>query len=71
MAKQYKIEVVAEGALGTLLVGSSKLPVKKMEEAMNRYGAAGWKVNFIVIEKKRFLLFWQREAALITFEADC
>ena len=64
----YKVEVVSEGAIGTVLLGASKLPVKKMEQVMNQYGYQGWTVSFMLIEKKRFLLFWQREAAVITFE---
>ena len=68
--KQYKIEVVKEGILGTLFLGSSKLPIKKMEEVMNKYGKDGWDVSFQVIEKARMWLFWQREAVIITFVKD-
>jgi len=32
--KQFKIEVVKQGALGTLFLGASKLPVRKMEVHM-------------------------------------
>ena len=39
--KQYKVEVIKEGVLGTLFLGSSKLPVKKIEEVMNKYGKDG------------------------------
>ena len=67
MKKQFRVEVVTEGAIGTMLLGASKLPVTKMEEVMNRYGREGWDVAFMLIEKKRFLLFWAREAAVITF----
>ena len=67
MQKEFKIEVVTEGAIGTLLLGASKLPVQRMEEVMNRHGAEGWDIAFMLIESKRFLLFWQREAAIITF----
>ena len=63
---EYKIEVVAEGALGTLFLGASKLPVRKIEEVLNRYGADGWEMKFMVIEQHRYLLFWTREAAVIT-----
>jgi hypothetical protein len=66
MARQYKIEVVTEGALGTLFVGSSKLPVKKMEKLLNDHGRDGWEMEFMVIEKKRMALLWEREAAVIT-----
>lgn len=68
--KQYKVEVVKEGVLGTLFFGSSKLPIKKMEEVMNIYGKDGWEVSFQVIEKARMFLFWQREAIIITFVKD-
>ncbi len=50
-----------------MLLGSSKLPVKKMEKVMNQYGYQGWDVSFMLIEKKGFLLFWERETAIITF----
>ena len=28
MKKEYKVEIIKEGALGTILLGSSKLPLK-------------------------------------------
>lgn len=68
--KEFKVEVVKEGALGTLFFGSSILPVKKMERVMNQYGSQGWDVCFQVIEKRRLLLFWARESAIITFSRD-
>ncbi len=67
MVREYKVEVVVEGVIGSLLFGASKLPVEKMEEQMNELGQQGWEVTFIVIEKKRLLLFWEREAAVITY----
>ena len=68
--KQYKVEVIKEGVLGTLFLGSSKLPVKKIEEVMNQYGKDGWDVSFQVIEKSRMWLFWEREALIVTFVKD-
>jgi len=56
--------------LGTLFLGSSKLPIKKIEEVMNEYGKDGWDVSFQVIEKSRMWLFWEREALIITFVKD-
>ena len=53
--------------MGTIFLGASKLPVKKMEEVMNRYGKDGWDVSFQMIEQRRLLLFWTRESAIITF----
>jgi len=42
MKKEFKVEVIKEGALGTILFGSSRLPVSKMEAVMNKYGKEGW-----------------------------
>ena len=70
MKKEYKVEIIKEGALGTILLGSSKLPLKKMEEVMNKYGENGWEIAFQLIEKHRMLLFWSREAVIITFSRD-
>ena len=64
--KEYKVIEVMEGGCGTVLVGSSKIPVKKMEEALNAAAIEGWQVVFQVIEAKRFLLFWKRESIIIT-----
>ena len=58
--KQYKVEIIKEGVLGTLFFGSSKLPLKKMEQVMNDYGKNGWDVSFQIIEKHRLFLFWQK-----------
>tara|TARA_B110000438_G_scaffold234819_1_gene231365 strand:+ start:323 stop:442 length:120 start_codon:yes stop_codon:yes gene_type:complete len=38
MKKEYKVEVVKESALSSLFLGSSKMPIKKMEALMNKYG---------------------------------
>ena len=68
--KEFKVEVIKEGALGTILLGSSSLPVKKMEAVMNKYGEEGWDVCFQVIEKTRLLLFWSRESVVMTFSRN-
>ena len=68
--KQYKVEIIKEGVLGTLFLGSSKLPLKEMEKVMNDYGKDGWDISFQIIEKHRLFLFWQREAIIITFVKD-
>ncbi len=64
--KQYKVVEIHEGVLGTLLLGSSKLPVKEIEKEINKYAADGWNVVFQVIESKRVFLFWQRESMILT-----
>ena len=63
---EYKIITIVEGGLGTIFLGASGIPVKKMEIALNQEVTNGWQVVFQVIEKKRYLLFWSREAIIIT-----
>jgi hypothetical protein len=63
---QYKVIHVMEGGCGTVLLGASGLPIAKLEDTLNEEAADGWQVVFMVIEQKRFLLFWTREAVLIT-----
>lgn len=64
--KEYKVVQISEGGCGTLLLGSSGLPLKKIEAELNSFAAEGWQVVFQVLEMKRFWLFWQRESAIIT-----
>jgi hypothetical protein len=63
---EYKVIHVVEGGCGTLLLGSSGLPLKKLESTLNKEASSGWQVVFQVIENKRFLLFWNREAIIVT-----
>lgn len=65
--KEYKVEWIAEGGCGTILLGASGIPIQKMEAMINQYASDGWQLIFQVIEKKRFLLFWTREAVILTF----
>lgn len=64
--KEYKLVHIVEGGCGTLLLGSSGLPLKKIEAELNSLAADGWQVVFQVLEQKRFWLFWQREAVIVT-----
>tara|TARA_B100001093_G_C26828535_1_gene1015116 strand:+ start:2184 stop:2402 length:219 start_codon:yes stop_codon:yes gene_type:complete len=70
MKKEYKVVVVKENALSSLLFGASKMPIQKMEKTLNKYGDLGWNVSFQVIEQHRLFLFWTREAVVITFCRD-
>ena len=65
--KEYKVMHIAEGGCGTIFLGASGLPLKKLEATMNEQAAQGWQVVFQVIEQKRYMLFWSREAAIVTF----
>lgn len=68
MSKEYKVIRIVEGGCGTIIFGASGLPIKKMEAELNHQAADGWSLSFQVIESKRFLLFWSRDAAIITLE---
>jgi len=63
---EYKVIHVAEGGCGTIFLGSSGLPLKKIESTLNEEAAGGWQLVFQVLEQKRFWLFWTREAAILT-----
>lgn len=64
--KEYKVIHVVEGGCGTLLLGSSGLPLQKLEATLNKYAQDGWQLAFQVIEKKRYMLFWDRESVIVT-----
>jgi len=63
---QYKVIQIAEGGCGSLLFGSSKLPLKKIEGTLNEEAKSGWQVVFQIIEQKRLLLLWTRESMVVT-----
>ena len=63
---EYKVVHVVEGGCGTILLGSSGLPIKKLEQILNDAATEGWQVAFQVVESKRFLWFWTREAIILT-----
>jgi hypothetical protein len=64
--KEYKVLHIVEGGLGTIFLGASGIPIKKMEIALNKEATSGWTLAFQLVEQKRFLLFWKREAVIIT-----
>jgi hypothetical protein len=64
--REYKVLHVVEGGLGTILLGSSGIPIKRLEVELNKQAADGWQVVFQVLEQKRFWLFWSREAVIVT-----
>ncbi len=64
--REYKVISVSEGALGTIFLGASGLPIKRMESEFNEHAAEGWQVVFQFVESKRFWLFWSRETVVTT-----
>ena len=63
---EYKVVAVSEGALGTLFLGASGMPLQRLQDMLNHEVQEGWQVVFQVLEKKRFLLFWTRETVIVT-----
>ncbi|TVU69153.1 DUF4177 domain-containing protein [Cobetia crustatorum] len=64
---EYKVSHIAEGGCGTVILGASGIPLKRLEAELNLQAADGWNVVFQLVEKKRFWLFWTREDIVITF----
>ena len=63
---EYRVIHIVEGGCGTIFLGSSGIPTKKLEDTLNSEAKNGWQVVFQVIEQKRFLLLWTREAVVVT-----
>ena len=51
---------------GAIFLGASSIPIKKMETMLNKEAAQGWQVVFQLVERKRLMLFWTREAVIVT-----
>ncbi|MBP7954201.1 MAG: DUF4177 domain-containing protein [Nitrosomonas sp.] len=68
--KEYKVLHIVEGGIGTLFLGSSGIPIKQLETTLNKEAANGWTLVFQFVEKKRFLLFWEREAVIVTLARE-
>ncbi len=64
--KEYKVVIIKEGGISTLLFGTGKLPPLKIEETLNTLAKEGWSLEFMLIEQRRLFWFWEREVAVIT-----
>ena len=64
--REYKVIHIVEGGLGTIFLGASGIPIKEMEIRLNREAQSGWQMVFQIVEQKRYLLFWSREAVVVT-----
>jgi hypothetical protein len=68
--KEYKVIAVSEGVIGTIFLGESKIPIKKLEERLNEEAEEGWRPICQVVEHRRLLLFWSRESVIVTLERE-
>lgn len=64
---EYHVEVVMEGALGAFFLGESKVKPSTLIKVMNRCGADGWELKTMVVEQRRMLLLWNRDAVIMSF----
>lgn len=64
--REYKVEIVTESGCSTLLFGASAFPAERLGHYLTEQAKDGWQLAFMVVETRRFLLFWAREAVIIT-----
>lgn len=70
MAKQYKAVLYREGALGSLLLGASKINPVRFTDFLNSNAAEGWRVVTMDKDQQRLLLLFRREAYVVIMEKD-
>lgn len=63
----YKVIEVMESGISVIFLGASSLPLQKVEMELNRMSSQGWSLAFQVMEKKRYLLFWNVDRMILTF----
>jgi hypothetical protein len=63
--REYKVEVVTESGCSTVVFGASAFPARRLEEYLSDQAKDGWQLAFMVVETRRFLLFWGREAVVV------
>lgn len=63
---EYKVVHIAEGGCGTIFLGASGVPLERLEAELNEQAADGWQLVFQTLENKRYMLFWSREAVIVT-----
>lgn len=66
MFHEYKVIRISENGCASILFGASIIPVDVLQSRLNKEAKDGWQVVFQVIERQRFLLFWQRESLVVT-----
>ena len=47
---EYKVLHITEGGCGTVLLGSSGIPIKKLEAELNKEAADGWQLVFKLLK---------------------
>lgn len=65
--KEYKVIRITENGCSTVLLGVATLPIDTIQQRINDEARNGWQVVFQIIERTRYLLFWERETMIVTF----
>lgn len=68
--KEYKVVIYREPLLGSLILGSSKVDPERYSNFLNEHAKQGWRVITMERERRRELLFFNREAFLTVMERD-
>lgn len=67
---EYKVVIYRENLLGSLFLAGSKVDPVKFSEFLNKAGDQGWEVVTMEREKRRMLLFFNREAFLVILKRE-
>ncbi len=67
---EYKVVVYAENVFSSLILGSAKLNAETFSIFLNKYAKEGWEVVTMEKDKRRMLLFWQREAYIVILKRN-
>ncbi len=68
--KEYKVVIYTEGALGSILLGESKIDPENFAKFLNKHAEEGYRVVTIEREIRRTALVFDREAMVIVLERD-
>jgi len=68
--KEYKVVIYREPLLGSIFLGSSRVNPERYSEFLNENARQGWRVITMERERRRELLFFNREAFLTIMERD-
>lgn len=68
--KEYKIVIYQESAFGSFLLWQSKIDPLKLTDFLNEHAKEGYRVVTMERENRRMLLFFSREAMVITLERE-
>jgi hypothetical protein len=64
--REYRVDVVTESGCSTVIFGASAFPAEPLSRYLTEQAKEGWQLTFMVVETRRFLLFWAREAVIVT-----